>query len=71
MTWLALLLAVYTVKDISARNLFVLSFDLFLVLVFPVCINSNLLFSFVFLVQRIYLDTSVHMLISLLVIPPV
>nr|AIE92304.1 hypothetical protein [uncultured marine thaumarchaeote AD1000_21_E03] len=31
----------------------------------------ELTFSFVFLVQHIYLDTSVHMLIALLVIPPV
>jgi len=32
--------------------------------------KSNLLFSLI-LVQHIYLDTSVHMLIALLAIPPV
>jgi len=45
MIYVGLLLAVYTVKDTSARIPFVLFFDLFLVLVFPVCINQNLSFS--------------------------
>jgi len=42
---LLLILVVCNVKDISVRIPFVLSFDLFLVLVFPVCINQNLSFS--------------------------
>jgi len=46
---LHLILVVFTVKDISARISFVLSSCHVLVLVFPVCINQNLLFSFVFL----------------------
>jgi len=45
MVYVGLLLAAYTVKDISARIPCVLSSSLILVLVFPVCINQNLYFS--------------------------
>jgi len=47
-------------RDISARIPFVLSSCHVLVLVFPVCINSNLLFSFVFLAAYTVKDISVR-----------
>jgi len=65
---LLLILVVCIVKDISARIPFVLFFDLFLVLVFPVCINQNLLFSFVFLAVYTVKDISVRISLSHLVL---
>jgi len=56
-------LVVYTVKDISVRIPFVLFSCLFLVLVFPVCINQNLSFS-VSLVVCIVKDTVSRILLS-------
>ena len=64
---LLLILVVCNVKDISARISFVLFFDLFLVLVFPVCINQNLSFS-VALVVCIVKDTVSRILLSHLVL---
>ena len=62
-----LILAVCIVKDISVRIHFVLSSCLVLVLVFPVCINQNLLFSFVFLAACIVKDIVFRILLSRLV----
>ena len=69
MVYVGLLLAAYIVKDISARIPFVLFFDLFLVLVFPVCINSNLFFSFVFLAAYTVKDISARISLSRLALP--
>jgi len=66
---LLLILAVYIVKDISVRIPFVLFFDLFLVLVFPVCINQNQHFSFVFLAACIVKDIVSHICLSRFVLP--
>jgi len=68
MVYVGLLLVVYTVKDISVRIPCVLFFDLFLVLVFPVCINQNQHFS-LSLVPCIVKDISVRILLSRLVLP--
>jgi len=65
---LLLILDVCNVKDISVRIPFVLSFDLFLVLVFPVCINQNQHFS-LSLVPCIVKDISARILLSRLALP--
>jgi len=61
-------LAAYTVKDISARIPCVLSSCLFLVLVFPVCINQNQSFSVALAVYTVK-DISARISLSRLVLP--
>jgi len=68
MIWLVLILVPCIVKDISVRIPFVLFFDLFLVLVFPVCINQNQHFS-LSLVPCNVKDISVRILLSRLALP--